>query len=484
MSASPGDRPRPHRLLIIGLDSAPPEYLFDRCLPVMPNVRRLVRDGVHAALRSTDPPITIPSWPVMFTGVDPGTLGFYGFRHRLDHSYTRNYGPSSTLLPVPSLWRLMSDRGRRVCVIGMPPGYPPPPVNGYAISDFLTPEGSHDITYPASLREEIEGKYGPYRFDVTFRAAEREQLYRDIVQMTQTRFAIAEDLYSREPWDVFAIHEIGTDRLHHAYTKYFDPKHQDFVPGNPFERVCEEYYRIVDQCIGRLLARIDDQTLVVIASDHGSMPMLGCFCINQWLAEKGYLSIQGSVPAGTPLEKAKVDWSKTTIWGAGGYYARLFFNVKGREPLGIVDATDVGALAARVKRDLGQLTWSDGSPMKTEVIDPHTIYRKVTGDPPDLMVYFDELRWRSAGSIGHPSLYLRENDTGPDDAVHGFDGVFVAYDPTVKDGRSLPTLQVLDVMPTLLSIIGEPIPLHVQGKVVAEARPGFSAPAGTPNGQS
>ena len=135
-------------------------------------------------------------------------------------------------------------------------------------------------------------------------------------------------------------------------------------------------------------------------------------------------------------------------------------------------------------QDLSRLVGPTGAPMSAQVIDPHTIYRKVTGDPPDLMVYFDELRWRSAGSIGHPTLYLRENDTGPDDAVHGFDGVFVAYDPAVKDGRSIPTVQVLDVLPTLLSIIGEPIPAHVQGKVVAEARPGFSSRASTAPDQS
>ncbi|MGD0250847.1 MAG: alkaline phosphatase family protein [Thermoplasmata archaeon] len=462
MAKSPGRR----RLLIIGLDAVPPEMLFDRLLPVMPNLRRLYEHGTRAALRSTDPPITVPAWPVMFTGVDPGSLGFYGFRHRRAHSYFDTYVPSSTLLPVPTIFHMLSQHGRRVAVIGMPPGYPPPALNGYYISDFLTPSGRTDYTYPPALRGEIESRFGPYRFDVVFRSDERVQLYQDIRMMTRKRFAIAESLYAREKWDLFAIHEIGTDRLHHAYWKYFDRTHPEYVPGNPFEHVAEEYYAELDTDIGKLLALTDEHTAVLIASDHGSMRMSGCFCINQWLQEKGYLTLARPVPPGTPIEKAEVDWSKTRIWGAGGYYARLFFNVRGREPEGIVAPEELPQLRAELAKELGQLTQPDGSPMKVDIMDPSAIYRSVRGDPPDLMLYFDDLRWRSAGTMGYPSLYLTENDTGPDDAVHGFDGVFLFYDPEHPEVRELGRQTILDVTPTLLRWLGEPIPAHVQGTAI------------------
>jgi predicted AlkP superfamily phosphohydrolase/phosphomutase len=437
----------------------------------MPNVQNLLRKGVRAPLRTTDPPVSVPAWPVMFTGVDPGTLGFYGFRHRMNNAYTRYYSPTSTLLPVPSLWKLLSDRGKRVCVIGMPPGYPPPKLNGFSISDFLTPDGARDITYPPGLKDELEAKFGPYEFDVVFRAEERVQLYQDIRRMTEKRWSIAEDLYQREPWDVFAVHEIGVDRLHHAYTKYFDPEHQDFVPGNPFEHIVEEYYQFVDTQMGRILRRIDDQTLVIVSSDHGSMPMRGCFCINQWLAQKGYLRLQQPPPRWTPLEKAEVDWGQTTVWSAGGYYARIFFNLAGREPQGVVRPEDLASLKSKLIAELNAIPGPDGNPLGTRVLDPKEIYRTVRGDPPDLIVYFGNLYWRSAGTLGHPTLYLRSNDTGPDDAVHGMEGIFVAYDPRVNDGRKLATLSVIDVTPTILQILGEEIPQHVQGHPVPGARP-------------
>jgi predicted AlkP superfamily phosphohydrolase/phosphomutase len=443
----------------------------------MPNVRALLAHGVHSVLRSTQPPISIPSWPVMLTGVDPGTLGLYGFRHRRNFSYTETYGPTSKL-PVPSVWELFSSAGRRVCAVGMPPGYPPLHLNGIAISDFLTPTGAADWTYPASLGPELESKFGKYRFDVTFRATERPQLYRDIVQMTQQRWAIAEELYQRERWDVFAIHEIGVDRLHHAYTKYFDPTHQAFVPGNPFEHVVEEYYAIVDECIGRLLAHVPRNAVVVIASDHGSMPMSGCFCINSWLAQNGYLKFRTVPTTPTPFEKCDVDWANTSAWGAGGYYARLFFNVRGRETQGIVPPAEVPALRERLVRELSMLKGPTGAPMPVRFLDPWTAYQSVVGDPPDLMVYFGELRWRSAGSVGHPGLYLAENDTGPDDAVHSYDGVFVLSDPMATEGTKISEQGIRDVAPTLLALAGVPIPAHVQGRAIRANVPAL-APAKT-----
>ncbi len=465
--------PRPRRkLLVIGLDGVPPEILFDRLRPKMPNVAAMLDAGVRGPMRTTDPPISLPAWAVMFTGYDPGTLGFYGFRHRLNHSYSQTYVPRTTLLEVPTLFTLLSERGRRVGVIGMPPGFPPPRVNGFYISDFLTPPESRETTYPVELRGELESKFGTYRFDVPFRAEERGALFRQIVEMTRQRWQVAEALYTREAWDLFAVHEIGTDRLHHAFWKYIDPAHEKYVAGNEFEHVEDDYFAQLDQWIGRLVSHIDADTLVAIVSDHGMMPMRGCFCINQWLAEKGYLAFRRPPDRpGTPLEKAEVDWSRTRVWGSGGYYARLFFNVRGREPEGIVPPEEVPAVRAQLERDLSTLRGPDGGPLPVRILDPKTLYRQLNGDPPDLMVYFDDLKWRSAGTLGYPTHYLEENDTGPDDAVHGVDGIFVLYDPSVVDGRTVERVDAVDVMPTLLYAAGEAIPPEVQGTPVREAVP-------------
>ncbi len=140
--------------------------------------------------------------------------------------------------------------------------------------------------------------------------------------------------------------------------------------------------------------------------------------------------------------------------------------MKGREPQGLVTVEELPALQERLVRELTALRGPDGTPLRVDVLDPKVIYREVRGDPPDLMFYFGELRWRSAGTLGHPTLFLKENDTGPDDAVHGFDGVFLLYDPRRPEGRDIGPQKILDVMPTLLHLMGEEIPPKVQGRVM------------------
>src|SRR5437016_5856304 len=75
------------KVLVIGLDSAPPEIIFEKYLDEMPNLRSLMNEGIYGSLESCHPPITIPAWMVMATSKNPGRLGLYGFRHRKGHSY-------------------------------------------------------------------------------------------------------------------------------------------------------------------------------------------------------------------------------------------------------------------------------------------------------------------------------------------------------------------------------------------------------------
>ena len=461
----PPSRPR---VLVLGLDSASPWTLFDQFLPQMPRFRELLRRSAYGTLRSVDPPITVPAWAVMFSGVDPGTLGVYGFRHRRPGSYFDQYVPSSGTILQPRIWDVLSRVGRRVCVLGMPPGYPPPHVNGVYVSDFLTPDGATDYVFPASLRPELEKVTGGYPFDVPFRAEDRERVGRELIEMTRRHFTAARHLWEKEPWDLFALHEIGPDRIHHAFWKFFDRNHPRFEENPTLRTLAESYYSMLDEEIGGLLDRVPKEVKVVFLSDHGTQAMQGCFCINEWLIAKGYLTLQGPPPSpGTPLEKATVDWPKTLAWGAGGYYARIFLNVKGREPMGALEPSEVGAFSDKLTRELGAVRRPDGGLLGTEVKVPREIYRQVNGDAPDMMAYFGGVAWRSAGTVGHASLFLQENDTGPDDAVHSFDGVYVVVDPaTGPKGPGAPH-DLIDIAPTLLTYFGLPIPSNVQGKPIS-----------------
>ena len=456
------------RTVVLGLDSMPPSLLFDRFLPKMPATRALLERSTYGTLTSCDPPITVPAWAVMFTGMDPGTLGIYGFRHRRPGTYWDTYSPTPQMLPHPPLWVTLSRLGRRVAVIGMPPGYPPPRVNGVYISDFLTPDRARDFVQPPELVPEVSRVAGGrYIFDVTFRADDRMRIGRELLEMTRARWTVARHLWRKEPWDLFALHEIGPDRIHHTFWQYFDHGHPRSEANPEFERLVEEYYRMLDEEIGKFVQEIGDSATIFLLSDHGSQMMDGCFCINEWLLDNGYLALRGPrPPRGTPLEKAAVDWTRTRVWGAGGYYARLFFNVRGREPQGIVDPAETAALTDELRKGLAAVTLPTGSPLGADVREPARVYREVRGDPPDLMVYFSDLKWRSAGTIGYGTQFLNENDTGPDDSVHSLEGIYAMAEPGRTGAGRSAAQSILDVGPTILTRMGVDPPAKTQGKPI------------------
>jgi predicted AlkP superfamily phosphohydrolase/phosphomutase len=435
----------------------------------MPRMQKILARSRCGTLRSIDPPITVPAWAVMFSGVDPGTLGLYGFRHRRPGTYFEQYVPTSRSLGHPMLWDHLSRAGRRVCVIGMPPGFPPPHVNGVYVSDFLTPGNDREYVFPASVQPEVERAAGGYAFDVRFRADDRERVGRELIELTRKHFAAARYLWTKEAWDLFALHEIGPDRLHHALWKFLDPRHQRFEDRSDLRSLAEEYYTRLDAEIGSLLDLFEPEVRVLFVSDHGSQAMTGCFCINEWLIQHDYLALRGPRPSvRTPLEQVSVDWERTRAWAAGGYYARLFLNVKDREPNGVLRASEVPSFVRHLTEDLGGVRGPEGEPLGVSVLDPRKIYRQVQGDPPDLMLYFGNLAWRSAGTVGPPDLFLAENDTGPDDSVHSFDGLYAVVDPTSGSPGPGPTTSLIDIGPTLLRAFGVDPGPGLDGKALSD----------------
>jgi predicted AlkP superfamily phosphohydrolase/phosphomutase len=454
------------KLVVMGLDSAPPELVFDKFRDQLPNIRGLMEQGVYARMRSSDPPITIPAWMVMVTGKSPGSLGLYGFRHRKGYSYTDGWIANSLSVKEEKIWDILARAGMKVCVVGVPPSYPPTPVNGEMVSCFITPDAKREYTHPPELKREIEALVGPYPFDVEFRTDQRDQLLKDLHDMTRSHFRVIEHLMTTKPWDFFMFVEIGLDRVHHAFWKYYDKEHPKHVPGNQYENVMFDYYKRLDEHVGRLLKRIDDDTTVVVVSDHGVKGMRGAFCVNEWLIREGYLVLKERPQTVTELEKASVDWSRTRAWAWGGYYARVFFNVKGREREGIIEPAHFEEERDELARRLTQIHDRAGRRMETRVYKPETLYPISIGDRPDLMVYFDNLFWRSAGTLGHGGVYLSENDTGPDDAVHSQHGVFILRDKGIKQRGQIAEIDILDIAPTLLERMKVPIPRPMEGEPI------------------
>lgn len=463
------------RVLVIGLDCAEPSLVFERWRKELPTLDRLLSAGAYGRLESCHPPITVPAWSSMLASRDPGQLGFYGFRNRADYSYEKMAIANSTAVQAPRVWDVLSRAGKRSIVVGVPQTYPVVPLNGLLVSDFLTPPDALHWTHPPELAEAVttllEGE--PYEFDVKgFRTDDKVWLLESIYRMTRKRWRVLHSLVEHEPWDFFMVVEMGTDRIHHGFWSTMDPEHSRHEPGNPFEQAIRDYYVYLDAEIATLLEKVGDETIVMVVSDHGAQRMDGGFCVNEWFKQHGYLALREQPEGLVGLDQCRVDWTRTRAWGSGGYYARIFMNVAGREPQGIIPAEDYEAERDRLKADLEALTGPDGQPLGTVALKPQEIYREVNGIAPDLIVYFGGLHWRSVGTLGHESLYTFENDTGPDDANHAQHGLVIVHDPRVPmHGQELRGLQLECIGPTLLhwlgvevppTMMGTPIPLDVE----------------------
>ena len=452
------------RALVIGLDCAAPQLVFDRWLDELPTIRSLTERGAFGVLRSCDPPITVPAWSVMTSSRSPGALGFYGFRNRKDHSYDALTFANSRSVQVPRVWDILSAHDRPVVVLGVPQTYPPTEVNGVMVSCFLTPDvKTSRYTHPPELKAEIEELVGEYMVDVpNFRTNDKDKLLEDLETMTARRFTLAEHLLETRSWDLFFMVEMGTDRIHHGFWRFTDPGHRLYEPGNKYEDAMLAYYRRLDEKLGRLLAKVDDDTAVLIVSDHGAKRIDGGICVNEWLRREGYLALKEEPAEPAALKPDMVDWSRTTAWGEGGYYCRLFLNVAGREPEGTVAPEDYERVRDEIKAKLEALGDEQGHPIGTVAHKPEELYEERNGIVPDLMVYFGDLFWRSVGQVGTGVVHVFENDTGPDDANHAHDGLYVLVAPGIEPGRTAGR-GIADVAPTLLELLGEPVPAEMEG---------------------
>jgi predicted AlkP superfamily phosphohydrolase/phosphomutase len=258
--------------------------------------------------------------------------------------------------------------------------------------------------------------------------------------------------------------EMGPDRMHHGFWKDMDPEHRKHVAGGPYENAILDYHRHVDGLIARLLAHADDDTAILVVSDHGAKRMDGGIRVNEWLRREGLLATRREPEGRTSLSDVGIDWSHTTAWGEGGYYSRIFLNVAGREPEGTIAPEDYERVRADLARRLEAIPDERGTPIPTKVFFPDEVYPEVKGVAPDLIVHFGDLLWRSVGTVGgDEGIHTFENDTGPDDANHAQDGIVILAGPGVEPGPR-EGMHLLDVAPTVLDLLGLDAPASMRGR--------------------
>lgn len=455
------------KVIVIGLDCGTPQIVFDWFANDLPNIAQLRAQGTWGNMRSTIPPITVPAWMSMMSSQSPGDLGVYGFRSRpRGGAYDAMDIANSTNIHVPLLWDYLGNAHKRVAMLGVPQTYPPRQVNGKMVTCFLTPGTDAEFTYPTQLKKEILDACMPndYIFDfANRRQASTEEAFTMIERMTAQRQHIFESWMKKDDWDFLMMVEMGTDRIHHYFWHHIDPNHKDYVPQNPYRERIRAYYQNIDAFIGRIRSMAPKDTIIYIVSDHGAKSMKGMFVINEWLVNHGYLTLRTFPEKPKSIEACDIDWSTTKAWAWGGFYGRLFVNLKGREPQGYVDPSAYDALLEELRDQLVHVSGPQGESLAHRIVRGQELYPHALGDVPDLLIFWGDLSWKVAGTLGYHAEYIDHDDKGSDFGVHDWEGIFIRHDPRAQGNGRESNLDIYTVAPTILQDFGLSIPPEMCG---------------------
>jgi predicted AlkP superfamily phosphohydrolase/phosphomutase len=505
------------RLLVIGLDGA----TFDLVAPwaaagELPALARLMAAGSWGALRSTLPPATFPAWTSLVTGVNPGRHGVLDFVERVPGTFRVRFVNGSRRR-TPALWTRLSAAGRRVAVLSVPATYPPEPVNGVMVSGFDSPvttgiDGS--FVFPRAFHAEVRRLVGRLPFadfqEVRTGPGWHERALARLLDGVARRAALAEALLRRQPWDALMVVFGEPDTVAHHFWRFHDPASPRYA-ASPHANAIRHVYRALDAAVERLTTAAGDACVAVV-SDHGSGGASDRVVhLNRYLEQQGFLGFRprgGAVPRavrglalravpvrlqGTLVRRAPaaagrleggarfggIDWSRTQAYSEElDYHPSVWINVAGREPEGIVGAAryertrDAVAAALAAWRDDG------GRAVVERVRRREEVYRgPATALAPDLLLElaapggYSPSCLRSAGpGTALRSLAPAAHGAGKGSGLNGAhrrDGMFLFAGPGVRTAGAVSAARITDVLPTLLALIGLPVPLGLDGAPIA-----------------
>lgn len=492
------------KLLIIGFDGA----TFDLIRPwaaqgYLPNLSRLMADGVHGDLMSTLPPVTSPAWPTFMTGCNPGKHGVFDFIQPHGEHFTL---VNSTRIKQPTIWQRLSQLDYNVGVMNVPVTYPPQPVNGFQISCLLTPKGA-EASYPAGLIARYEAELGPYRIvpNVQYKPGIETEFRDDLYDLIHTRGKWALHLLEHEPWHVFMVHFLAMDVMKHALWRFMDHTHPRYEPSS-YEHAIRDGYALVDHYIGRLMEKLPSDTGVMVMSDHGFGPLQNMVNLNVFFMQKGLLKLKrdpwtqlkafafrnGITPStayqwiarlglqnliarvskntrnnivGKFLSFENVDWNRTLAYSMG-HVGQVYLNLAGREPHGIVKPENYAQRLQEVMDALQDLQDENGRSILTRVIPGTTAYHgPYAHKGPDLHLVLDEYNMIACPLFATEGNVMTHQIRG-DSGCHRSEGIFIASGPGIKQGITLPAHSIMDLAPTIMHMVGAPVPNIMDGRVL------------------
>lgn len=496
-------------VLLIGIDAGCLS-VFDRLSEdnIIPNLSDLIDLGSAVPLKSQIPPWTPSAWPSIFTGVNPGKHGVYGFTGFDGYDFHVVKGSD---VHAHRLWTILDQYDRSSVVVNVPVTHPPDEIDGAIVPGFIGPE--NPPCHPEGILDDIRAEIGDYRVypnytrgDDSIPDTEKIEEYQTLVQMRGQAFTYLADRF--QP-DFGFVQFQKSDTVFHEFE-------------GKWEKV-KSVYSAVDEQVGEILTSCDPEQVFVV-SDHGigqyEKPE---FRVNAFLDDAGYVEMtkggkgmptwnlmredlrQGDqarewepggverlaaalanvgitthrigmvlerlrlaelakqiAPAGVVRTgNEQVDFAASMAYMRARTELGVRMNVEGRDPSGVIPEADYEKVRNNLIEDLKSVTAPDGEPVFEEVAPSAKYYDGPFADQAVDIVTIpkDFQHFLSA----QPADEYFAPTTEPWN--HKLNGVFLASGTRIDDG-SLENAHIYDVAPTILAALGVPVGDHMDGRVL------------------
>ncbi|MDY6973438.1 MAG: alkaline phosphatase family protein [Thermodesulfobacteriota bacterium] len=502
---------RRNRVLVIGLDGASLNVILPFAQNgIMPRMKEIVEQGAVGPLMSVTPPVTGPAWASFLTGRQPGKHGVFDFVKATPGSLIRkpvNY----TDIKASNLISLISgEAGKTVCSFNVPITYPPPVVNGFVVTGMLTPDTDATFTYPESLKQQLETRFGPYVLDVfwqRFTDNTAEQFLNELIDYEKQKLGAAKELLSQREWDLFIAVFTGTDRIQHALWhvieaildgKTLSPKEERLKP------LIRDYYALIDRSLADLVDAAGEETTVFFMSDHGFGSLNKKFLVNAWLRQKGWLSydleqirkinrrqsfkkilkqnlmrfpvVYNLLRKKGPVSLEKrmntyqflnlIQWPHSTAYSVSNTEQGIYINLKGREPYGIVNpGIEYENLRDDIMDALRTLRApTDGRQLVSHLYRKEELYQGPHKDnAPDIVFFLSDGEYLADVRLTEHLWEEVSWTTGR--GTHRKEGLFIAYGHGVRKGTRVDA-NIVDLAPTVLFLLDIPISQDIDGTIL------------------